>query len=456
MPQRSHSSRVPKDPSKHPSAEKFPPSWRPLTLPLSNALISQPLRTAIHESSRERLTTVDTTVDNHAGRSAYSSATCRMILDALDAPTREYPASLRRNARSPCSAPTRSTHPFADWLAHAQVHPPLPLWLPSFRRRDITRHAHLPEPALFIYKARPAGLELQELTSPLTSAPSRLKAMFAAAALLALASTAIQGALAHGGVLAYANAGTWYQGWAPYNSPTGQTTIQRPWSTYNPITSVSDPQLACNDDGTSGALQLTGTVQAGSAITAYWNQVWPHAYGPMLTYLAQCPGTTCTGVNSNTLKWFKIDQSGLINGTVYDGFWGDGLMIADNSSWTTTIPATVPSGNYLIRFETIALHSLPAQFYPECAQINIVGGGSLAPTAAELVTFPGGYGANDPGLVVDIYSNQAQTMTAYPIPGPPLYGHLASLHELRMALLRTWSSVIWKWPTAAPVSVWWW
>ena len=35
-------------------------------------------------------------------------------------------------------------------------------------------------------------------------------------------------------------------------------------------------------------------------------------------------------------------------------------MIADNSSWTTTIPSTVPSGNYLIRFETIALHSLPA------------------------------------------------------------------------------------------------
>jgi hypothetical protein len=22
-----------------------------------------------------------------------------------------------------------------------------------------------------------------------------------------------------------------------------------------------------------------------------------------LTYLAQCPGTTCTGVNANTLKW---------------------------------------------------------------------------------------------------------------------------------------------------------
>ncbi len=50
----------------------------------------------------------------------------------------------------------------------------------------------------------------------------------------------------------------------------------------------------------------------------------------------------------------------MISGTVYDGYWGDGEMIAQNSSWTTTIPSTVPSGNYLIRFETIALHSLPA------------------------------------------------------------------------------------------------
>lgn len=40
----------------------------------------------------------------------------------------------------------------------------------------------------------------------------------------------------------------------------------------NPITDATDSQLACNDDGTSGALQLTATVEAGSEITAYWNQ----------------------------------------------------------------------------------------------------------------------------------------------------------------------------------------
>ncbi|KAJ6471866.1 glycosyl hydrolase family 61-domain-containing protein [Mycena sanguinolenta] len=245
--------------------------------------------------------------------------------------------------------------------------------------------------------------------------------VFKLSALISLA--VLPKVLAHGGVLSYNIGGKTYQGWSPYNTPTGQTTIQRSWSTYNPILNATDPTIACNDDGTSGALQLTASaINAGTAITAYWNQVWPHPYGPMLTYLAQCPGSTCTGVNANTLKWFKIDQSGLINGTVYNGYWGSGKMIAQNSSWTTTIPATVPSGNYLIRFETIALHSLPAQFYPECAQIVISGGGTLAPTAAQLVTFPGGYSNSDPGLTVDIYSNQAQTETTYPIPGPPLYG----------------------------------
>ncbi|KAG6848731.1 Esterase/lipase/thioesterase [Arthromyces matolae] len=226
-----------------------------------------------------------------------------------------------------------------------------------------------------------------------------------------LAVTFLPSVLAHGGVLSYSNAGNWYWGWSPYNTPTGQTSIQRPWSTYNPITDATDPTLACNDDGTSGALQLTANVVAGSAITAYWNQIWPHNIGPMLTYLAQCPGSTCTGVNANTLQWFKIDQAGLVSGTVYNGTWGSGEMIAQNSSWTTTIPKTVPSGNYLIRFETIALHSLPAQFYPECAQINISGGGSLAPTAAQLVTFPGAYSNTDPGLDIDVYSNAAQTQT---------------------------------------------
>jgi len=248
--------------------------------------------------------------------------------------------------------------------------------------------------------------------------------MLSFATLAVLAGAAVTQVAAHGGVLSYSWTKTWYSGWAPYDSPTGQTTIQRPWSSYNPITDATSTTIACNDDGTSGALQLTATVAAGTPITAFWNQVWPHAIGPMLTYLANCGGS-CTGVNANGLEWFKIDESGLLSGTVYSGSWADGQMIAQNSSWTTTIPASVPNGNYLIRFETIALHSLPAQFYPECAQIQITGGGSLAPTAAELVKFPGAYSNTDPGINLDVYGTAAQTQTTYVIPGPACYAGAA-------------------------------
>ncbi|KAF8663689.1 hypothetical protein AX16_000864 [Volvariella volvacea WC 439] len=227
---------------------------------------------------------------------------------------------------------------------------------------------------------------------------------------------------AHGGVLSYRIGGQWYEGWKPYNSPVGQTTIQRPWATFDPILDARASTVACNNDGNPGPNQLTARVEAGTDITAYWNQVWPHPYGPMLTYLAQCPGSTCNGVNANSLRWFKIDESGLVSGTVGSGTWGSGLMIANNNSWTSTIPKSVPNGHYLIRFETIALHSLPAQLYPECAQIEIYNGGSRAPLASELVSFPGGYSNSDPGLTVNLYTQEAQRQTYYPIPGPPLYG----------------------------------
>ncbi|KAJ8508423.1 hypothetical protein ONZ45_g9304 [Pleurotus djamor] len=246
------------------------------------------------------------------------------------------------------------------------------------------------------------------------------------AALVTAALGVLPRVLGHGGVLYYSNAGNWYNGWRPYNSPTGQSTIQRPWATYDPIQDPSLSTIACNDDGTSPDGQLTATVAAGSAITAYWNVPWPHPYGPQLTYLAQCPGSTCTGVDATTLKWFKIDEAGLLSGTVGNGYWGAGKMIDQNNSWTTTIPSSVPSGNYLIRFETIALHSQPAQLYPECAQIQITGGGSRAPTAAELVSFPGAYKASDPGLAIDLYSQASLVQSTYVIPGPPLYGGSSS------------------------------
>lgn len=51
-----------------------------------------------------------------------------------------------------------------------------------------------------------------------SSTRSQVTKMFAFAALAALASTALPKVLAHGGVLSYSNAGSWYQGWAVSHS----------------------------------------------------------------------------------------------------------------------------------------------------------------------------------------------------------------------------------------------
>ncbi|KAF4568048.1 hypothetical protein EYR40_010558 [Pleurotus pulmonarius] len=63
---------------------------------------------------------------------------------------------------------------------------------------------------------------------------------------LVVASALVLRALAHGGVLSYSIAGTWYDGWKAYNSPVGQSTIQRPWDTYNPVQGPTTNTLACN------------------------------------------------------------------------------------------------------------------------------------------------------------------------------------------------------------------
>jgi len=229
----------------------------------------------------------------------------------------------------------------------------------------------------------------------------------------------ISSVFAHGGVLSYKIGSSMFQGFSAYNTPTGQSTIQRQWATYNPITTVSDPDLACNNPGTTTDPQLSATVTAGSQVVAYWNNPWPHTIGPVMVYMANCGGD-CSSATPSNLDWFKIDEAGLLSGTVGNGQWGMGKLVTDNSSWTSTIPTDLPSGNYMIRHELLAIHtSNQPQFYPECAQLTVTGGGSGSP--GPTVKFPGGYSATDPSIDIDVYASNEQTVTTYVIPGPAVW-----------------------------------
>ncbi|KAI0633594.1 glycoside hydrolase family 61 protein [Trametes polyzona] len=242
--------------------------------------------------------------------------------------------------------------------------------------------------------------------------------MLASAVLTTLALAAGQAA-AHGGVLSYQINGQTYQGFKPYNTPVGQTSIQREWDTYNPITDPTDAFLACNNNGASlGSGQQSATVPAGSKVTAYWND-WPHAIGPVMVYMANCNGP-CTSATPSSLNWFKIEESGLLSGSVANGQWAQGQLIANNNSWTTTIPASLKPGEYFLRHELLSIHtSNQPQFYPECAQLKVTGSGSAQPSGSYLVKFPGAYKMSDPGVGIDVYSQP--NVYTYEIPGPAVW-----------------------------------
>lgn len=73
----------------------------------------------------------------------------------------------------------------------------------------------------------------------------------------------------------------------------------------------------------------------------------------------------------------------------------------------TKIPSTLPSGNYLLRVEHIALHAAAqeggAQIYIQCAQLKVEGGSSGGKAPGPLVKFPGAYSKTDPGIKFQLY-----------------------------------------------------
>ncbi|KAF2841970.1 lytic polysaccharide monooxygenase [Patellaria atrata CBS 101060] len=179
------------------------------------------------------------------------------------------------------------------------------------------------------------------------------------------------------------------------------------WSSA-PVENVSDPQIRCYEAATRDSAKVL-TVAAGSKFGFKSNNSMGHP-GPILFYMAKVPaGQDVTTWDGSGAVWFKISQSGSI-GTDYPQFE------TNMSEFFTTIPAALPSGQYLIRGEHIGLHIAgKPQFYLACAQVSVTGGGSGRPT--NLVSFPGAYSMSDPGLSLNIYSAKGP----YTYPGPPLW-----------------------------------
>lgn len=179
----------------------------------------------------------------------------------------------------------------------------------------------------------------------------------------------------------------------------------------------TDESIVCHIGATPAP--ITAKVTAGSNVTLYWTQDWPQSHqGPMLDYLASCPGDDCSKADPAQLKFFKIDAVGLVDGSKQPGVWGSDDMVSNNKSWTVQVPASIAPGQYVLRHELIALHAASqengAQNYPQCVNIDVQGGGSAQP---EGVLGTQLYTPKDPGLVFNIY----QKIDSYPIPGPAVF-----------------------------------
>ncbi|KAF7908161.1 uncharacterized protein EAF01_003916 [Botrytis porri] len=225
---------------------------------------------------------------------------------------------------------------------------------------------------------------------------------------------------AHGYVSGIVAGGTYYTGWLVSNAYQTPQPESIGWADTNLDLGFTSPSayttgdIICAKEATNAA--LSAKVAAGDSVDFQWT-VWPNSHhGPVITYLANCNGD-CATVDKTTLKFFKIDEAGLIDDTTVPGTWASDKMIANNNTWTTTIPADLAPGNYVARHEIIALHSAGsadgAQNYPQCINFEVSGSGTLAPagTLGEALYTP-----TDPGILVNIYSP-----LTYTIPGPAMY-----------------------------------
>ncbi|CAI4217411.1 unnamed protein product [Parascedosporium putredinis] len=172
----------------------------------------------------------------------------------------------------------------------------------------------------------------------------------AAAALLSAATVAAHGHVTH----VITSDGVEHQGWDPssgmgygnnFPDVVGWTTTVQD-NGFISKESHANAEMACHRGATPAALSVT--VQAGDVLTLAWD-TWPAE-----------------------LSWFKISEVGNVTpGTGDNGVWGADLLLNNGVKWQVQIPDFVTPGEYVLRHEIIALHSLgEPQHYPQC--INLV------------------------------------------------------------------------------------
>lgn len=97
------------------------------------------------------------------------------------------------------------------------------------------------------------------------------------------------------------------------------------------------------------------------------------------------------------------------------------FFLVSGGTYTLSLPDNLASGNYMMRHEIIALHLATskggAEFYPSCFQLAVGGSKTGTPSEDDLVSLPGAYSDNDPGI---FDPNVFDTNVEYQFPGPAI------------------------------------
>ncbi|EHK99527.1 putative endo-beta-1,4-glucanase D [Glarea lozoyensis 74030] len=130
--------------------------------------------------------------------------------------------------------------------------------------------------------------------------------------------------------------------------------------------------------------------------------------------MAKVPsGSTAAAFDGSGKVWFKIQDIG----PTFDASGNAAWQLSQ--TYTSKFPAGLPSGDYLLRTQQLAIHNpWPAgipQFYISCTQVTVTNGG--AGTPGPLVSIPGAFSSSDPGYTVNIYNN----FKNYTVPGPTVF-----------------------------------
>ncbi|KAJ0151908.1 putative endo-beta-1,4-glucanase D, partial [Colletotrichum tanaceti] len=181
--------------------------------------------------------------------------------------------------------------------------------------------------------------------------------------------------------------------------------VRQAKNSNSPVEDVLSEGIVCNKGGNDDdvlAKTQTRPVNAGDELGFIVENDMGHP-GPLSVYLSKAPSAV------NTYKgdgdWFKIYDLTTTEITEAGLQWGSYTGGSGLRNFTFTLPAEVPTGEYLVRAEHIGLHGAGtkggAQFYIACAQISVTGAASGTP--APTVKLPGAYTGDEPGILLNIY-----------------------------------------------------